>query len=276
MMKKYLTFMAFAAFALSMIATARADGPIDTFEPWPKLVTKVPNGTVNFCAGIEFVYGERVEAQGFLGLATPSAHIENVQHAVDYNTFLAWKSVAARNETGEKGVGKWSYDEYQRAVPHELRPTGGVLGVLGFDFRLSALCNIAKARKIKRLTFACDADKAVSEDSLGETTNERLVAECFISTFQGKKPSWNDLKNSKMGTAFSNKETYTGADSALDSDEGRTLAYVPLIKWAVDSIVGQEADRQRAAAARHALDVAHCPQPESLPISPSTFPINIK
>ncbi len=276
MIRLFLMITAFVALGLALSTTARADGPTDELVPWPKLVTNVPKGTVNACQGITFAYSERVEAQGFLGLATPSAHIENVQNAVEYNTFVAWKSYEMRQSFGAGGDGKWSYQEYQEKVPHELRPKGGSLGVMAFEFRLSQLCSIAKARGMKRLTFACDADKVSSENSKGETTSERLVAECFISSYQGTKPSWKDLSGTRMGTSFSNKETYEGGDVSLDSSMGRTLAYYPLIKWAVDSIVGQDEQRKRNAAARASQDIASCPQPQSLPISPSAFPIAVK
>jgi hypothetical protein len=275
--KKAAIFALLVALVLAPAIMSRApaeDHPTDEYEHYPDPVPRVAPGLANPCAGIQFSYREDIEQQTILGfipdilhINTPSEHDANILKAIDRNTYLAWESYYARAEAP-----RYDYDSFIRRTPHELRPLGGILGLMGFDFPMGELCVEAKKRGFKRLTFVCantsDSEDRGPHDHPNEmSTVYYLTTECFISTHPDKRPSMKELKAKMWGPPIKESQyAGSGGMSSYENDGTRQDIYVPLIKRLVSWPVAVA--RDAAAQAARAAAAASAPNPAPVPGTP--------
>jgi len=239
----------------SFIPAVRGDEVVDRVPPWPRSEIPVPAGAENPCAGIRLRNYERIEAQGFLGLLTPSAEWEVVRDALDDNLSVAWKSHRLRHSPihGEGGIDS---EPLRLGIDHHIRPRSG-FELLAFEFRLFEVCREAARRGVRSLTFACDVD-TVEYSVDDERTSAREPAQfgnpirrrepepldhgyaltlCFLSTAGASSPSWEELLAARWGDDARSEE-FAGSNrhELIEVRDFRRLQYFGLIREVVNRL----------------------------------------
>lgn len=274
--------------------------------PAAALLSGASRAEANACDGIQFGYHETIEAQGFLGLATPNASWKAVYDGLDRNIQKGW----IRHRYRQKPV---SWLDYQRQTPMHLRERTE-MRFLTYRFEMSDLCTLAKRKGFRKLTFACRADTGSNEVRETETgwfntgyesrksahglthqfsisrtrtvtrDEDWTMGECFISTFAGKDPDFDDLLAHRWGPLASNRDWQFYEDfnaDMIDSPDYRTSLYTELIHHIVNWTVIEETEgkglRASGLATRSTTPAeragAGCtPQRSAQPIAMSALP----
>ncbi len=226
----------------------------------PGFARTVDAVSFNPCSGIRFLYAERIEAQGFLGLSTPDADLSTIEAAMNRNV-----ATAAQVRT------EW-YGRPSRP-PVRFLQWDNSYAMRHFDFHLYELCLIARRCNLRQLVFACRADTRSSDDEpqvfYSDELHEALIqwaqrlknphaghvrpaevsAACFVSAYPGQDADWEAIANAELRDRSGSRTTGSAAIEVredqdrydlIGSRRTRTDLYSEALRDAVRNVVERD------------------------------------